>query len=114
MGSGKQLVVMIPIPIPIASKKLEVSEFGVARGASVVCIWCLYLLFVSAFFLSFRDAVCIRCLYLLFVSVEQPAGRGEEADCTLKSNNPTLKGGEQKKLTSMGPPGHDVFLFSFC
>ena len=31
MSSGKKLVVKIPIPIPIAPQKLEVSEFGVAR-----------------------------------------------------------------------------------
>ena len=66
---------------------------------SVVCICRLYLSFVSV--------VCICCLFLLLVSVLCISrfyfvytGRKEEeerADVHLKSNNPTLRGGEQFK-----------------
>ena len=61
MAWGKKLVVMIPIPIPIASKKLEVSEFGVAGRV------CFCLFYGPHLGFCFTDHICALVWRTLFV-----------------------------------------------
>ena len=81
------------------SANVSVSSF-VARSPSCV-------MFGMFFFLSYRfnlllvSAVCICHLpSFVFVKWRKERGRGGEyeVDSGVKSNNPTLKGGEQKRL----------------